>query len=127
MGVDSEKIPGAGNSLSISADDPAEFSGGVAAREPMLLRLLGRWTSSGGLGRRFSVALMIVAALAGAATFFAITNVSRFGITQESVLVLLVIDLALVLEVDEAEDEERRHQQYRDYRLQAGTPQHREP
>jgi two-component system nitrogen regulation sensor histidine kinase NtrY len=97
MGVDSKKIPAVGNSLSISADDPAEFSGGIAGREPMLLRLLGRWTGSGGLGRRFSVGLMIVAALAGAATFFAITNVSRFGITQESVLVLLVIDLALVL------------------------------
>ncbi len=63
----------------------------------MLLRLLGRLTSGGNLGRRFSVALMIAAALAGAATFFGITNVSRFGITQESVLVLLVIDLALVL------------------------------
>jgi len=63
----------------------------------MLLRLLGKWTSSHALGRRFSIALMIAAALAGAATFFAITNVSRFGITQESVLGLLVIDLAFVL------------------------------
>ena len=95
--MDSEKTPIAGNNLSISADDPAEFSGGIAGREPMMLRLLGKWTSSGGLGRRFTIALMIVAALAGAATFFAITNVSRFGITQETVLGLLVIDLALVL------------------------------
>ncbi|NKB50218.1 MAG: HAMP domain-containing protein [Alphaproteobacteria bacterium] len=61
------------------------------------MRLLGRWTSSRTLGRRLSIALMFAAACAGAATFFAITNVSRFGITQETVLVLIVIDLALVL------------------------------
>ncbi|MDG2313199.1 MAG: PAS domain-containing sensor histidine kinase [Alphaproteobacteria bacterium] len=66
-------------------------------REPWFLRLLGRLTTSGALGRRYSIALMMAAALAGAATFIAITNVSRFGITQETVLVLLVVDLALVL------------------------------
>ena len=95
--MDSEKSPRTGNNVSISADDPAEFSGGGGRREPVALRLIGRWASSGSLGRRFSIALMIGAALAGAATFFAITNVSRFGITQETVLALIVIDLALVL------------------------------
>ena len=95
--MDIEQAPRVVNKLSISADDPAEFSGGVIGREPLLLRLLGRWASSGTLGRRFSIALMIAAAIAGAATFVAITNVSRFGITQETVLVLIVIDLALVL------------------------------
>jgi len=95
--VDSEKSPITGHNVSISADDPAEFSGGVGPREPMLLRLLGKWTTSTSVGRRFSVGLMITAALAGAATFFAITNVPRFGITQQMVLALIVIDLALVL------------------------------
>ena len=97
MGVDSQKTPIVGNNLSISADDPAEFSGGIARHDPMLLRLLGRWASSGNLGRRFTIGVMIAAALAGAATFVAITNVSRFGITQETVLALIVVDLALVL------------------------------
>lgn len=95
--MDSEKAPRAGNNVSISADDPAEFSGGMGGREPMLLRLFGKWVSSRTLGRRLSIAMMVAAALAGAATFFAITNVSRFGITQETVLVLIFIDLALVL------------------------------
>lgn len=95
--MDSEKTPRVGNYVGISADDPAEFSGGIGGRVPMLLRLLGRWTDSGSLGRRFSIGLMSAAALAGAATFFAITNVSRFGITQETVLALIVVDLALVL------------------------------
>lgn len=95
--MDNENIPLVANKLSISADDPAEFSGGAIGRDTVLLRLLGQWTSSGNLGRRFSIGLMTFAAMAGAATFFAITNISRFGITQETVLILIVIDLALVL------------------------------
>jgi two-component system nitrogen regulation sensor histidine kinase NtrY len=95
--VDNENTPLVANKLSISADDPAEFSGGTIGRDTVLLRLLGQWTGSGNLGRRFSIGLMIFAAMAGAATFFAITNVTRFGITQETVLILIVIDLALVL------------------------------
>ncbi len=95
--MDSEQAPRSGSNVSISADDSAEFSDGVGGREPMMLRLLGKWLSSGALGRRLSIALMIAAALAGAATFFAITNVSRFGVTQETVLVLIFVDLALVL------------------------------
>ena len=65
--------------------------------EPLMIRLLGRRVSDGNLGRRFSILLMILAAFAVAATFIAITNVSRFGITQETVLILIVVDLALVL------------------------------
>lgn len=95
--MDSEKTPGAGNNVSISADDPAELTGGVGGREPMLSRLLGKWVSSNALGRRFTIGLMIAAALASATTFFIITNVSRFSIAQETVLALIVVDLALVL------------------------------
>ena len=95
--MDSEKTLRVGDNLGISVDDPAEFSGGGGQREPMLLRLLGKWTSSRTLARRFSIGLMITAAIAGAATFISITNVSRFGITQETVLALIVVDLALVL------------------------------
>ena len=93
----SEKNPSVVNKLSISADDSAEYSGGIARREPLAMRLLGKWASNGTLSRRFSIALMIAAALAGAATFFAITNVSRFGITQDTVFTLIVVDLALIL------------------------------
>lgn len=97
MGVIKEKTPKVGHELSISADDPAEFSGGSAARQPLLLRLLNKWSSSGTLGRRLSVALMTAATLAGVATFVAITNFSSFGITQETIRALIVVDLALVL------------------------------
>ena len=95
--MDSDKTPVVGNNLRISADDPAEYSGASAGHEPVYLRLLGRWASSGTVGRRFSIGLMIAAALAGTATFIAITNVPRFGITEDTVLALIVVDLALVL------------------------------
>ena len=95
--METEKTPRVANKLSVSANDPAEFSGGVTGREPLLWRLLGRWASSGNLGRRFSIGLMIVSAIAGAATFVSISNVPGLGITQETVLVLIVVDLALVL------------------------------
>ena len=97
MGVEIENTPPVGTSLNISADDPAQFAGGIARREPALLRMFGKWASRGVLGRRLTLALMVAAALAGTATFLAITNVSRFGITQDIVLTLIVIDLALVL------------------------------
>ncbi|MDH3739227.1 MAG: HAMP domain-containing protein, partial [Alphaproteobacteria bacterium] len=93
----SEQTPSVVNKLNISADDPAEFPGGGTRREPLAMRLLGKWASSGTLSRRLSIALMIAAALAGATTFFAITNVSRFGITQDTVFALIVVDLALIL------------------------------
>ncbi len=95
--MDSEKTLRVGHNLKISAEDPAEFSGGAGRRDSTLLRWLGRLASGGALGRRLSIALMITAALAGAATFFAITNVSRFGITEDIVSALIVVDLALVL------------------------------
>ena len=88
-----EKSPPVGTSLNISADAPAQFAGGLAPRQPTLLRLFGKWASRGVLGRRLTLALMVAAALAGAATFLAIANVSRFGITQDTVLTLIVIDL----------------------------------
>ena len=95
--MDREKTPSAGNTVLISADDPAELPGGASRRKPMIVRVLGKWMRSPALGRRLLLILMVVASFAGAATFFAITNVSRFGVTPETVLVLIFIDLALVL------------------------------
>lgn len=97
MGQSIKKIPSTTNKYSNYDNMTGEYNNESVRREPWFLRLLGKLTTSGTLGRRYSIALMMAAALAGAATFIAITNVSRFGITQETVLVLLVIDLALVL------------------------------
>ena len=97
IGENIKKVPSATNKYSNYDNITMEQKNRSDRREPWFLRLLGRLTTSGALGRRYSIALMMAAALAGAATFIAITNVSRFGITQETVLVLLVVDLALVL------------------------------
>ncbi|MFL2654127.1 MAG: ATP-binding protein [Alphaproteobacteria bacterium] len=97
MGENIKKVPSTANKFSNYDNSTGVYKSESDRREPWFLRHLGRLTTSGTLGRRYSIVLMIAAALAGAATFIAITNVSRFGITQETVLVLLVIDLALVL------------------------------
>jgi len=95
--VESETTQTVGKTLSISADDPADFSGGVGRRGPSVWQALAARINTRALARRLSLGLMALSALAGTATFLAITDVADLGIPQDAVMGLIVIDLALVL------------------------------
>ncbi len=83
--------------LYVTSDSPSEFSGGSVVRKSGLFRGALSWGQRAGVGRRIAIALMICAVAAGFATFFALTGNTTYGLGENALFVLLVIDLSLVL------------------------------
>ncbi len=61
------------------------------------LRSLGRWLNRSWLARKLAIAVAVAAAVAGVATYAALTESPPFGSDPDTVLVLLYVDLVLLL------------------------------
>jgi len=83
--------------LHVTSDTPAEYPGGGAVRRSGTVQNSLAWGQRAGIARRVAIALMIAAVLAGLGTFFALTGNTNFGLGDNALFVLLVIDLVLVL------------------------------
>jgi len=83
--------------LHVTSDTPAEYPGGGAVRHSGTVQNALAWGQRAGIARRVAIALMIAAVLAGLGTFFALTGNTNFGLGDNALFVLLVIDLVLVL------------------------------
>lgn len=85
------------HALYVTSDSASAFPGGSSARKQGALGSTIAWAQRAGVGRRIVIALMICAVAAGLATFLALTGETSFGLGQNALFVLLVIDLSLVL------------------------------
>ncbi len=83
--------------LYVTSDTPAEYPGGGSVRRSGAVHGAIAWGQRAGIARRVAIALMIAAVIAGLSTFFALTGNTNFGLGDDALFVLLVIDLVLVL------------------------------
>jgi len=83
--------------LPVTSDTPSACPGDGAVRRSGTMQRALVWSQRAGIARWFAIALMIAAVLAGLGTFFALTGNTNFGLGDNALFELLVIDLALVL------------------------------
>lgn len=83
--------------LYVTSDTPGDLAGGPAVRTKRAAHGVLDWAQRAGVGRRIVIGLMFCAVAAGFATFLALTGETSFGLGENALFVLLVIDLSLVL------------------------------
>ncbi|MBO6782624.1 MAG: PAS domain-containing sensor histidine kinase [Alphaproteobacteria bacterium] len=81
----------------VSSDAPSEFPGGGVRQRTGTVQAFATWGRRTGVARKFVIGLMVCAVAAGLATFFTLTGNTSFGLGEDALDILLVIDLALVL------------------------------
>lgn len=81
----------------VTSESPSDYPSGTTIPKTGLLRGAMSWSQRAGVGRRVVIALMVCAVAAGFGTFFALTGNSTFGLGEDALFVLLIIDLCLVL------------------------------
>jgi two-component system nitrogen regulation sensor histidine kinase NtrY len=89
--------PAHGRSLNMTSDAPSDYSGSAGRREAAALRRVTMWSNRLRIGRRAIVALVVVAIIAGLATFLTLTGRTDLGTGNNALETLIIVDIVLVL------------------------------
>jgi two-component system nitrogen regulation sensor histidine kinase NtrY len=89
--------PAHGRSLNMTSDAPSDYSGSAGRREAAALRRVTMWSNRLRIGRRAIFALVVVAIIAGLATFLTLTGRTDLGTGNNALETLIIVDIVLVL------------------------------
>lgn len=97
MTDETSRRPAHGRAFKVTSEAPSDYSGSAGRREAAALRRIVMWSNRIRIGRRALMALVVVASLAGLATFLTLTGRTDFGIGNNALETLIIVDIVLVL------------------------------